>query len=602
MTLSHMSVAALILFFIVIFFIQIPLQRWKPSWAFSKTELMVLFSMTLMASTIPGKAFVDYFLGLVSTPNYYVSPENRWQDVFFEILPGWLVAPPESARAFYEGRLGASDPWDGWITPLFWWMNMLAAMFLVTSCITVIFRRQWVEYERLSFPLVRIPMELIEKTGRGHGIPDFMKGRLFFMGFLVTFALLLWNCLSYFQWVPAIPIGTQYRSTIAVSQSIPPITVQFNIFAMCFAFFANLSVLFSIWFFYLIAILEIGLLNQVGISASGGAGGATWAVKSQHFGGFWVFVLWGFWVARHHLSDVIGKAFGRRPQVDDSDELFSYRTAILGLGGGLAYIGFWLNQTGMTLDVVAMFLTVTLLLYIGVARIVAETGMVFLDLPVNSNEFTVVAMGSSNLSSQNLTALGLGHAIAHNHRGMGLSSLIHSLKVADSVVRGKKGLFGVIALTMVITFIVTIGYAVYAGSTGTGAHNVAAMNVSGFYDQIVTWQSNATAMTNIEMYFLSIGGLITSGLLFMHYRFPWWPLHPIGYTVAYAEILVLEIASIFLVWLIKWLLLKIGGIELYRKTQPIVFGVLLGYAAGVAVSFAVDFVWFPNGAHGVHNW
>ncbi|MBT5873747.1 MAG: hypothetical protein HOH43_10030, partial [Candidatus Latescibacteria bacterium] len=144
MTLSHMSVAALILFFIVIFFVQIPLQRWKPSWAFSKTELMVLFSMTLMASTIPGKAFVDYFLGLVSTPNYYVSPENRWQDVFFEILPGWLVAPPESARAFYEGRLGASDPWDGWITPLFWWMNMLAAMFLVTSCITGIFRRQWV--------------------------------------------------------------------------------------------------------------------------------------------------------------------------------------------------------------------------------------------------------------------------------------------------------------------------------------------------------------------------------------------------------------------------------------------------------------------------
>ena len=228
--------------------------------------------------------------------------------------------------------------------------------------------------------------------------------------------------------------------------------------------------------------------------------------------------------------------------------------------------------------------------------------MVFLDLPVNSNDFTVVAIGSSNLSPTNLTALGLGHAISHNHRGMGLSSLIHSLKVADSIVRTKRGLFSVITFTMVLAFIVTIGFAVYMFSTGNGAHGTAAMNVSAFYNQVVTWQNNPTVITNVELYFLGLGGLITSALLFMHYRFPWWPLHPIGYTIAYAEIIALEIVSIFLIWLIKWILLKLGGIELYRKTQPIAIGVLLGYSTGVAISFIVDFIWFPGGAHGVHNW
>ena len=128
------------------------------------------------------------------------------------------------------------------------------------------------------------------------------------------------------------------------------------------------------------------------------------------------------------------------------------------------------------------------------------------------------------------------------------------------------------------------------------------MNVSSFYNQIVTWQNNPTTITHIEIYFLGIGGLITTGLLFMHYRFPWWPLHPVGFTIAYAEIIVLEIVSIFLVWLVKWVLLNIGGIELYRKAQPVVIGILLGYATGVAISFVVDMIWFPRAGHAIHNW
>ena len=86
---------------------------------------------------------------------------------------------------------------------------------------------------------------------------------------------------------------------------------------------------------------------------------------------------------------------------------------------------------GMSVDVAVLFLMITLALYIGVTRIVAETGLVFLDLPVNSNEMTVGVIGSTNLSPSNLTALGLTHAVSHNHRGIGLSSLIHGLKVSE---------------------------------------------------------------------------------------------------------------------------------------------------------------------------
>lgn len=604
LTLSHMSIAALILFFLVIFCIQIPLQRLRPAWAFTASELMIIFSLLLISSTIPGKAFVDYFLGILASPYYYATPENRWLEVFAEYLPPWLIINNDrgAVQGFYEGVGDQPFLWGEWIFPLLWWFNMLAALFVIMACITVIFRRQWVEHERLAFPLVRIPMELISQTSQSGRMPDFMKSRQFRIGFLVTFAFMAWNCLSYFGDVPAIPIGANYRTNIQWSTAIPPTPVQFNIFMMCFAFFAELHVLMSIWVFYLLAILEIGIFNQLGLSASGVGGGASFLVKTQHFGGFWVFVLWGFWIARHHLKAVFMKAIGRAPEVDDSTELFPYRFAVAGLVVGLLYLGFWLHAMGMSLLVIALFLTITLLLYIGVARIVAETGLVFLDLPVDSNVMTVGLTGSGNLSPNNLTALALTHTVSHNHRGIGISSLLHSLKVADSFTASKKGFFIVICIILGLTFAVTNGYTIYAGSMGTGAHNFGPINATGYYNQLVTWFNNPFTMSYEEIYFLMIGGLVTAGLIFLHYQFPSWPLHPIGYTVAYTDIIQIEIVSIFMVLLVKWILLRMGGFELYRKTQPVVIGVLLGYAAGVALSFIVDVTWFPGRGHNVHNW
>ncbi len=604
LTLSHISIAALISFLLAVCCIQLPLRRWWPSRAFTASELSVLFFFCLVSSTIPGKAFVDYFLGILASPHYYATQENRWAETFFPHLPGWLVVGDDlgAARGFYEGTGQNLYLWIDWLVPLFWWMCMLGAMFVVMACIAVIFRKQWVEHERLAFPAVHIPVMLIAQTTRGDRIPEFIRNRYFQVGFGITFALFAWNCVSYFGGIPAIPIGAAFRTKIQLAASIPPTEVQFNLFMMCFAFFADLKVLMSIWIFHLLALMEISLLNQLGISASGVGGGAGFIVKTQHFGGFWIFVLWGLWVARNHLKAVWLKALGRSVELDDSMELMSYRAAVLGVVAGICYLLFWLNRMGMSVDVAALFLLITLALYIGVTRIVAETGLVFLDLPVNSNEMTVGVLGSRNLSPSNLTALGLTHAISHNHRGIGFSSVMHSLKAADGFMHAKKGLFAAVCVLLALTFLVTNGYTIYAGATGTGAHDYAPLKADLFYNQLVTWLNNPFTLSYEEIYFLLLGAAITGGLLFLHYHFPTWPLHPIGFTVAYTDIINFEIVSVFLIWLIKTLLMRLGGFELYRRMQPAVIGILLGYAAGVSLSLVVDVIWFPGQGHNVHNW
>ena len=96
----------------------------------------------------------------------------------------------------------------------------------------------------------------------------------------------------------------------------------------------------------------------------------------------------------------------------------------------------------------------------------------------------------------------------------------------------------------------------------------------------------------------------TAGLLLTlaHHRFPWWPLHPIGFGVAQAFGTTFVVFSVFLSWFIKLLLLKIGGGGLYRRSRPFFVGMMVGYVVAVAVSYGVDVIWFPQNGHVLHSW
>ena len=78
---------------------------------------------------------------------------------------------------------------------------------------------------------------------------------------------------------------------------------------------------------------------------------------------------------------------------------------------------------------------------------------------------------------------------------------------------------------------------------------------------------------------LSFGafGLIFSlALLTMRMRFFWWPLHPIGYAISYWWAMNLLWFPILLSFITKNILLRYGGLSLYRRTIPFFLGLILG--------------------------
>jgi hypothetical protein len=116
----------------------------------------------------------------------------------------------------------------------------------------------------------------------------------------------------------------------------------------------------------------------------------------------------------------------------------TYRAAAIGFLLGSAFICAWLYQSGLSLPVMAVFLAFLFILYFGTTKVIAETGVVFLDLPVNAHQISVLTIGSGNISGSSLTSLGLASAYARNWRGLGMGSVVLADRLTDGLIPVKR--------------------------------------------------------------------------------------------------------------------------------------------------------------------
>ena len=611
MTIAHIPVIVLCPLFLLTAVVNPILICLRASWRLTTEELFGVFAMGLIASTIPGFGFANYFFRVIIPVQYFASPENQWATLLFPHLPDWLVVSNDHQALtwFFEGLPeGRSIPWFEWVIPFGWWLPFIAALFLAGASVIVMLRKQWVEHEKLPFPLIHIPLAMMRQE-EGHAIPPYVRNRLFWIGFSIPVFIIGWNCIDYFIPIGVIPIGTSYQTMLSLGQDFPATPVKINFMVLAFAFFTNVEVLFSIWFFQGIATLMVGLLNRFGASGSAGTLGLNSVMLSHYFGGFVVLVLWTLWTARRHLAGVVRLAISPRGDGFGDDEIVSYRSAVLSLVFSGLFIAFWLTASGMDTGVMVVFLITLFVLYLGIARIVAETGLAYLDMPVNANEFTVGLMGSGNLSPGSLVSLGLANVYARNWRLFSMTALSHLLYGERTVKRSKSSnLFGVLCLSGIISMATVILWTLYMGynpdrltSFGGAGDGAGAAGV-GYIQIMVTWMQNKTTISSMEQLFFGLGLVISSGLIGLRYYFPGWPIHPIGFAIAGSNVVRVVTFAIFLAWLIKVILLRVGGVSLYKRTQPIFIGLLAGYTLAVVAASVIDAIWFPGQGHPIHTW
>jgi hypothetical protein len=78
-------------------------------------------------------------------------------------------------------------------------------------------------------------------------------------------------------------------------------------------------------------------------------------------------------------------------------------------------------------------------------------------------------------------------------------------------------------------------------------------------------------------------------MMWARQRFPWWPVHPIGFPIGANGLMNHVWFSVFIAWLFKRLVLRFGGAILYRRSQSFFMGLICGQMFCNGIWLVVDY-------------
>ena len=587
--------AAFFVFFLWVVAVQVLLGIIHRRLVLDKGELLTIYLMMVVATAFSGaerNGFCLMLLGSTAGVFYLATPENNWAERVHPYVAKWMVPHDElGIRWFYEGLPeGESIPWGMWLPPLLWWLVFMVALWMVSICAMVIIRRQWVEHEHLIYPITKVPLAMVEPPSGGSLVAPFFTKPLMWGGLLLAFGRESLNALNhYFPFVPVIP---RYLGRIQLLQRTTTVYFSLNLMILGFAYFLKADVMFGMWVFTLLRQLVEGALVMVragmGEPVSGYGGGL---FAHQSLGAMTALVLFGLWIARGRLQEVFRKAFRGDASVDDADEIVSYRTAVWGVILGLVGMSVWLWRAGLPMWVTPLFLFGALVTFISLTRIIAEAGlpMVFpRNVPL---DVVISGIGAKYIGPSGIAALGPTVIWTESLASTMMAHTATGLKLSGEIAHRKRWLLLAIAIAIVVSAVSTFWMSLWV------TYREGGINVAGFVTYLpdFTWTYVAQRIDeNAGLNWLGwlmrlLGAGVMAGLLILHRRFLWWPLHPLGFVVSMDRVMGTAWFPVFLAWLTKSIVLKYGGLKAYHALVPLFYGLILGQFVAGGFWLIVDY-------------
>lgn len=450
---------------------------------------------------------------------------------------------------------------------------------------------------RIPFPFARVIEDLAGTRGEEarHAL---VHGRLFWIGFAIPTFVIMWYMLGYSR--PDFPIirlgilGTNY----SLGRHMPRFRAHLYFPMVGFAYFTDLSVLLSIWVFYLLTWSQIGLTTRLGFAEGlGSYAGAT----QQGLGGYIVFCAWTLWTARRYLRNVF-QSF-RKPDTSTIGELYSHRSAATILIACSLFMVFWLGKSGMQPVLAFAVVIFWFLFYTGFAKVVATTGLVFVESPglgIRISDY----LPSRLLTPNTMAIRRLVGTTYQNGKCFAASNAAQAARLAHPLGQQAKTVGRATAIGLVLALIAASCSVVYLGHVfGASNFDSNEFNIAPSYlNLIVSDVRNVGHDTNyaLKITYVIGGALTMAALTFCRYRFAWWPLDPIGFTLVALNSVQRSILSVFIAWVAKSVILRVGGITLFRRWQPFFIGLIVGNAFGITVAIIIDVIYYPGAGHNLY--
>ena len=242
-----------ILFLLILIIVNGLWRKFRLQSVLSPSEMCIIYVMLSCSTALTCNHLLTELIPIIGHPSWYATAENEWGSLFFRYLPDWLtISDIRILRGYYEGSSSfhVATHIRAWLLPIVCWSTFLTALVWVMLCINVIIRVQWTQSERLAYPVIELPREMVAPNN-----PIF-RNRLFWIGFLIAATITMINGLhAIFPVIPDIPTK---RRNINYLLTEPPwnalksygyITVSFYPFMIGLGFLMPLDLSFSCWFF-----------------------------------------------------------------------------------------------------------------------------------------------------------------------------------------------------------------------------------------------------------------------------------------------------------------------------------------------------------------
>lgn len=569
------------------------LGRLSSALRLSQPQVLLVYVFLCVGVTMASVGVVRMLFPMTTALFYFATPENNFA-ALHRYIPAWMVPQdPNVIREMYEGSPTERVPWGAWVVPLGLWSLFYLFWFVAMLCTLSLFRRQWVDRERLTFPIVHLAMDMSDQSG-GRLVGGFFRNPLMWAGFGLAALHNVLNILH--AWNPAVPaLGRAYDVGALFTErplsAIRPLIMAWRPENLGLGYLVSTEITFSVWVFYLL----LRLANVAATAAGYELAGFPYD-QEQSFGAYLALGIFLIWIARAHLLQVFRQAVGGTAAADDSGEPIPYRVAVMGALVGVAGMIVFATRAGMWLWTAAVYFGLVLLFAIVYARARAEAGaaMVWLFPFYQHKRMMVYVLGSEAFTSAgNFANLTMFSVFMFCSRGF-FQSLgayqLESFKLASEVhlkprvmpwwlVAGLLlGLLG--AYYIHLTAYYTHGCNILEGGTTEGGYRT--MLARQEFEELAGFARSHVPPDRLRTGGMVAGLVITVALLVVRSVLLRFPLHPLGYAMvaSYGNPIW---GPFLLVWIVKTLVLKVGGMRLYRQLIPFFMGIVIGhfFVAGV---------------------
>lgn len=557
--------------------------------ALARREILAVYAMVALTAAISTVGYATFVTVMVTASQYFASPENRWAILLQPHIPVWMqLSTPESVRWFWEGLPERTPvPWGAWRQPLVTWGAIALCTYIGSFSLISLVRKDWIESQRLAFPLAQIPLETVGY----HGTPGtpLLRQRVFWGGFGIAFAYGTMGLLN--RYIPAFPyfpmswpIGRVFDRNVLPWGELNRIEFNLSWAAIGIMCLLPVEVSLSLWFFHVWYYLEIIGLASLGFT---GRAGARYAFDpGTFFGyqtggalvGFGAFVLYQ---SRRAVLGALRSWWQASFRENDPLDLLKPRYALVGLL--LSTVGLCLiaHTAGAQISRLLVLMFMFYMTALSLTRVIAAAGTNHVECGPQIRYLLDSGLGNIGARPGTFALLNPMDAVfmtefkvSFMHYAANDMKILHSSRLRGTSV--------VLTLAAAVVLMVALGS---LGRVWAGYQQGVAGLGAWVYDSVPRWEygdmvdmlQSPRGADRMGLLGMLSGVVVVCLLAVLQMQVGWWRLSPVGFLLQGGwGINAVIWANALVGWAIVNVIYRFGGLRLYQRLRPAFFGLFLG--------------------------